>query len=60
VVTSRTGLGPENECAGATAIVNDRLFISLERMLHKDYDRTFSIEKRNLDVSLEGLGAKTN
>jgi hypothetical protein len=29
-------------------------------MLHKDYDRKSSIEKKNLAVSLKGLGAKTN
>jgi hypothetical protein len=31
---------------GPAAIVNDRLILSSERMLHKDYDRRCSIEKK--------------
>jgi hypothetical protein len=42
------------------AIVNDRPILSSVRMLHKDYDRKCSIEKKNLAVSLKGLGAKIN
>jgi hypothetical protein len=42
------------------AIVNDRLILSSERMLYKDYDRRCSIEEKNLAMSLKGLGAKTN
>jgi hypothetical protein len=34
--------------------------LSSERMLHKDYDRKYSIEKEILAVSLKELGAKTN
>jgi hypothetical protein len=44
----------------SAVIVNDRLILSSERMLHKDYDRKCSIEKNILAVSLKGLGAKTN
>jgi hypothetical protein len=33
---------------------------SSERILHKDYDRKDSVAKKNLVVSLKGLGAKTN
>jgi hypothetical protein len=29
-------------------------------MLHKDYDRKFSVGKRTLVVILKGLGAKKN
>jgi hypothetical protein len=29
-------------------------------MLHKDYDRKGSVEKKSLLVSLYGLGAETN
>jgi hypothetical protein len=29
-------------------------------VLHKDYDRKGSVEKKSLVVSLKGLGAKTN
>jgi hypothetical protein len=45
---------------GPAAIVNDKLILSSERMLHKDYDRRCSIEKIILAVSLKGLGAETN
>jgi hypothetical protein len=33
---------------------------SSERMLHKDYYRRSSAEKKNLVVGLKGLDAKTN
>jgi hypothetical protein len=45
---------------GPAAIVNDRPILSSESMLHNDYDLKGSIEKKNLAVSLKGLGAKTN
>jgi hypothetical protein len=44
----------------SAAIVNGRVILSSERMLYKNYDRGSSIEKKNLAVSLKGLGAKTN
>jgi hypothetical protein len=44
---------------GSAAIANDRSILSSERMLYKDYERRFSIEKKNLAVSLKGFGAKT-
>jgi hypothetical protein len=48
-------------CRGPVATVNDRLILSSERMLYKDYDRRCSLEnKKILAVSLKGLGAKTN
>jgi hypothetical protein len=55
-------VGPENDCAGEdpSAIVNYRHILSLERMLHKDYGRKCSVEKKLLAVSLKGLVAKTN
>jgi hypothetical protein len=34
--------------------------LSSESMLHKNYDRKGSVEKRKLVVSLTGLGAKVN
>jgi hypothetical protein len=43
-----------------TAIVNDRPILSSERMLHKDYNRKYSFEKKEIPVvGLKGLGAKT-
>jgi hypothetical protein len=45
---------------GPATIVNDRPILSSERMLYKDYDSRCSVEKKNLAVSLKGLGAKTN
>jgi hypothetical protein len=42
------------------AIVNDKPILSPESMLHKNYDSRCSIEKKNLAVSLKGLGVKTN
>jgi hypothetical protein len=41
-------------------IVNENAILSSERVLHKDYDRRCSIEKKNLVVSLRGLAAKMN
>jgi hypothetical protein len=40
--------------------IRDKLVFSSERVLHKDYDRKGSVEKKSLVVSLKGLGAKTN
>jgi hypothetical protein len=44
---------------GPAAIVNYRPILSSERMLHKLYERKYSVEKM-LVVSLKGLVAKTN
>jgi hypothetical protein len=33
-------------CRGPAAIVNDRPILSSERMLRKDYNRTYSVEKK--------------
>jgi hypothetical protein len=45
---------------GPAAFVNDKPILSLERILHKDYDRRCSIGKKIiLAVSLERLGAKS-
>jgi hypothetical protein len=41
-------------------IVNERPFLSSERMLYEDYDRGCSIEKKIPSMCLKGLGAKTN
>jgi hypothetical protein len=38
----------------------DRSILSSERMLHEDYDRKFSVDKKLLVVSFKGLVAKTN
>jgi hypothetical protein len=46
--------------ARPAAIVNDRPILSLERILHKDYNRKCSVGKKLLVVSLKGLVAKTN
>jgi hypothetical protein len=58
---SQAGLGPKKDCAGEgpSAIVNDTPILSSEKMLHKDYCRKSSVEKK-LVVSLKGLDAKTN
>jgi hypothetical protein len=40
--------------------VTDKLIFSSERILHKDYYRRSSVEKKNLVVGLKGLDAKTN
>jgi hypothetical protein len=41
--------------------VRDKPIFSSERMLHKDYYRSSSAEKKkNLVVGLKGLDAKTN
>jgi hypothetical protein len=45
---------------GPAAVANDRPILSSERMLYKDYDRRYSIEKIPLAVSLKGLGANMN
>jgi hypothetical protein len=47
---SPVGLGPENDCAGEAQ----------QQLLHKDYDRKCSVEKKILALSLKGLVAKTN
>jgi hypothetical protein len=45
----------------AKHILKDKPIFSPGRMLHKDYDRKSSIEKKkSLVVSLKGLDAKTN
>jgi hypothetical protein len=44
--------------ARASIIVNDRQFLLSERMLHKNCDRKYSIEKTMLVVSLKWLVAK--
>jgi hypothetical protein len=40
--------------------MRDEPIFSSERMLHKDYYRRSSVEKKNLVVGLKGLDAKTN
>jgi hypothetical protein len=45
-----------NALARPAAIVNDRSILSSKRMLPKDYDHKCSIGKKNLAVSLKGLG----
>jgi hypothetical protein len=47
---------------GPAGIINDRLILSSERMLNKDYNRKdlFVKKKILLVVSLKGLYAKTN
>jgi hypothetical protein len=40
--------------------VRDKPIFSSERMLHKDYYRRSSVEKKILVVGLMGLDAKTN
>jgi hypothetical protein len=40
--------------------VYKRKIFSSERMLHKDYYRRSSAEKKNLVVGLKGFDAKTN
>jgi hypothetical protein len=40
--------------------IRDKSTSSSERMLHKDYDRKGSVEKKSLVVGLKGLDAKTN
>jgi hypothetical protein len=45
-------------CRGPAAIVNDRRILSSERMLHKEYDRKYSVEKKTLlVVTLKGFVA---
>jgi hypothetical protein len=45
---------------GPAAIVNDRLILSSERMLHRDYNHKCSVDKKILVMGLKGLGAKTS
>jgi hypothetical protein len=40
--------------------IRDKPIFSSERMLHKDYYRRSSVEKKYLVVGLKGLDAKTN
>jgi hypothetical protein len=40
--------------------IRDKQIFSSERMLHKDYYRRSSVEKKSLVVGLKGLDAKTN
>jgi hypothetical protein len=40
--------------------MRDKPIFSSERMLHKDYYRMVSVEKKSLVVILKGLGAKRN
>jgi hypothetical protein len=42
-----------------TTFINERPILSSEMMLHKDYNREYSVGKL-LVVSLKGLVAKTN
>jgi hypothetical protein len=44
----------------ASIFMKDNLIFSSERMLHKDYYRKGSLEKKSLVVGLKELGAKTN
>jgi hypothetical protein len=39
--------------------MRDTTILSSERMLHKDYNRKGSVEKKILVVALKGLVAKT-
>jgi hypothetical protein len=59
---SPAGLGPENDCAGEIQQqLNDRPAFLSERMLHKEYDRKCSVEKRKLlIVGLKWLVAEMN
>jgi hypothetical protein len=45
---------------GPAAIVHDRPILSLERILITTMTAGVQLRKRNLAVSLQGLGAKTN
>jgi hypothetical protein len=45
---------------GTAAIVNDRPSLSSGRMLHKEYVRKCSVEKKMLVVSLKKLVGKMN
>jgi hypothetical protein len=44
---------------GPAAVVNYRPILSSERMLHKDYENKYSVEKM-LALILKGLVVKTN
>jgi hypothetical protein len=39
--------------------IRDKIILSSERTLHKDYDRKGSVEKKSPVFSLKGLGVKT-
>jgi hypothetical protein len=43
-----------------TIFIRGKPKLSLERVLHKDYDLKGSVEKKNMAMSLKGLGATTN
>jgi hypothetical protein len=45
---------------GPAAIVDYRPILSSDRMFYKDYENKYSVRKKLLVVSLEGLVAKTN
>jgi hypothetical protein len=45
---------------GPAAVVNDRSNLSSKRILHKDYESKYSVEKEMLVMSLKDLAAKTN
>jgi hypothetical protein len=40
--------------------IRDKPIFSSERMLHRDYYRRSSVEKKSLVVGLKGLEARTN
>jgi hypothetical protein len=40
--------------------IRDKPILSSERMLHKDYDRKGSVEKKTLFMSLKGHDSKKN
>jgi hypothetical protein len=44
----------------SSIFLRDKLIFSSERILHKDYYRKSSVEKKILVVDLKGLDAKTN
>jgi hypothetical protein len=62
MVMSPAGLGHENDCAGEVQqqlYVNYRQILPSESILHKDYDRKCSDEKKiSLVMSLKGLAAE--
>jgi hypothetical protein len=43
-----------------STFIRDKPTFWSERMLHKNYDRNGSVEKKILVVNLKGFGAKTN
>jgi hypothetical protein len=56
------GVGPDNHCSGdwPAAIVKYRPILSSEKILHKDYESKYSVEKKLLVVSHKGLITKMN